>query len=202
MVLTPTSLQYDALAEVINIAFGRTAASLSELTHQRVLVEAPSVKIYTLSELPTALREHLPEQVVTVHQLFLGQMAGDALLLFDDEGARLLVGMMLEDDEPVPALDLCARDILVEVGNILLSACLSVFGNLLEVPLTFSVPAFERDSLQALLGSLRVRQEGLSAALMIITGFRTRDSDVRGYLVIVLGVTSLDRLMQAVDTLQ
>ncbi len=200
MSVTLTPQQQDALTRLVNVAFERTAASLSELTHQRVILDAPVVQLYPFAELRSALLAHLPENIVSVHQVFLGQLAGDALLMLDEEGARLLVGMMLEDSEPVPALDITARDILTEVGNILLSACLSVFGNLLQVPISFSVPSLERDTLEAMLHSLRVGEAGLSAAMVVVTGLRTRDSQVRGYLVIVLGVTSLDRLLQAVGT--
>ena len=73
--------------------------------------------------------------------------------------------------------------------------------NLLRVPVIFSVPFVHRDKLQDMLSSLRIGQEGLSAALVICTGFRTQESSVNGYLVIVLGVTSLDRLMNAIDAL-
>ena len=38
-----TALQQDALVEVINIGFGRAAASLSKLTGQRVELEVPQI---------------------------------------------------------------------------------------------------------------------------------------------------------------
>ena len=52
-----TALQEDALTEVINIGFGRAAASLSKLTGQRVQLEVPQIAMCPLDELsdPTAV---------------------------------------------------------------------------------------------------------------------------------------------------
>jgi chemotaxis protein CheC len=47
--------------------------------------------------------------------------------------------------------------------------------------------------------SLLVNREGLRYALVVHAGFRLRDAEVRGYLVIVLSVASLDRLIRAVE---
>ena len=44
-----------------------------------------------------------------------------------------------------------------------------------------------------------VNREGLRYALVVHAGFRLRDTEVTGYLVIVLSVASLDRLIRAVE---
>jgi chemotaxis protein CheC len=87
------------------------------------------------------------------------------------------------------------------VGNILLNACLGVFGNLLQMHITFAVPRLHLQALNALLDSLVIGTDEQQYALVIYTSFRLRDSSVSGYLVIVLGVTSLDSLIQAIEVL-
>ena len=86
-----------------------------------------------------------------------------------------------------------------EVGNILLNACLGMFGNLLQVHVTFSVPRLHLETLGALLRTLVIGKEGLRYALVVYTSFRMRDSSVSGYLVIALNVASLDRLIQEAE---
>ena len=88
---------------------------------------------------------------------------------------------------------------LTEVGNILLNACLGTFGNLLQVQVSFSVPHLNLDTLHEVLQSLLVNREGLRYALVVHAGFKLRDAEVTGYLVIVLSVASLDRLIRAVE---
>jgi chemotaxis protein CheC len=67
------------------------------------------------------------------------------------------------------------------------------------VQVSFSVPQLNLDTLQAVLKSLIVNREGLRYALVVHAGFRLREAEVTGYLVIVLSVASLDRLIQAVE---
>jgi chemotaxis protein CheC len=196
-----TEQQRDGLSEVINIGFGRTAASLSDLSGQRVLLDRPNVWIRPTDELVHTLEAFLSGDLITIHQVFDGPVAGDALLVLDYGGAVSLAVLLTDEEAPQQRLDTSAREVLIEVGNILLNACLSVFGDLLQVRVTYTVPRLQMNTLDGLLTTLVDGKEGLQYALIVSTGFRLRDSAVSGFLVIVLGVASLDRLIQAVDTL-
>ncbi|MBA3533767.1 MAG: chemotaxis protein CheC [Ardenticatenales bacterium] len=196
-----TEQQSDSLTELINIAFSRTAAALSDLTGQRVFMDMPEIAIYPIADLVGALETVVPEEITTVHQIFEGPVGGDALLLLDYEGAVKLAEMLTDEHHATHRLDASDREVLTEVGNILLNACLSMFGNILEVHVSFSVPRLRLEALSQLLESLIIRKEGLRYALVAHTAFRLHDSAVEGHLIIVLGVTALDRLLQAVDTL-
>ena len=193
-----TERQNDSLSELINIAFARTGAALSELTGHRVVLNPPEVSIYQTPELRGALGKFVPGDVASIHQVFAGPVAGDALLLLNYEGAVHLTDLLTDEPGPSNYLDESAREVLTEVGNILLNACLGMFGNLLNVRVTFSVPRLHLETLDELLVSLTEQSE-LSYALVIYTAFQIRDSSVKGFLVIVLSVASLDRLIQEVD---
>ncbi len=195
-----TSTQRDALIELLNIGFGRAAASLSELTGHRVLLEVPTVSVHPIDELNKVLRPLLDDQVASVHQIFSGPVGGDALLLLNHSSAGMLKEL-LTNEAPLPLpIDASAREVLTEVGNILLNACLGTFGNILEVQVSFSVPHLSLDTLHEVMKSLLVNQEGLRYALVVHAGFKLRHAEVRGYLVIVLSVASLDRLIRAVES--
>ena len=194
-----TAVQHDALIELLNIGFGRAAASLSQLTGHRVVLEVPQVSIHVIHELEDALRPVVQGEVASVHQIFSGPVAGDALLLLDYQAAGMLKEL-LTNEAPLPLpLDASAREVLTEVGNILLNACLGTFGNLLKVQVSFSIPQLNLESVSDILTSLLVNREGLRYALVVQAGFRLRDTEVTGYLVIVLSVASLDRLIRAVE---
>jgi chemotaxis protein CheC len=194
-----TQTQQDALIELLNIGFGRAAAALSQLTGHRVLLEVPQVSVHPISELNKALRTVLDDQVASVHQIFSGPVGGDALLILDYTAAGMLKEL-LTNEPPLPLpLDASAREVLTEVGNILLNACLGTFGNILQVQVSFSVPHLNLDTLNEVMQSLLVNREGLRYALVVHAGFKLRDAEVKGYLVIVLSVASLDRLIRAVE---
>ena len=61
--------------------------------------------------------------------------------------------------------------------------------------MTFTVPQLHVDGVEGVIGALNVKEDEALYALMIHTRFYLRASDVSGYLVIVLGVTSLERLL-------
>lgn len=193
-----TEQQEDTLAELVNIAFGRTATALSDLTGHRVLLEAPVVTVHTIDEL-SSVWGFLGQDLATVHQIFNGPVSGDALLVLDYQGAVHLVDLLADGTAPSSKITASSREVLVEVGNILLNACLGMFSNLLQVHISFSVPRVHLEDLTTLLTSLVIGRDELSHALVIHTSFRLRDSAVGGYLVIVLGVTSLDQLLKAVE---
>lgn len=194
-----TQVQQDALIELLNIGFGRAAASLSELTGHRVLLEVPQVSVHPIEELNQTLRLVLEDQVASVHQIFSGPVAGDALLILNHSAAGMLKEL-LTNEPPLPlSYDASAREVLTEVGNILLNACLGTFGNILQVQVSFSVPHLNLDTLHEIMRSLIVNREGLRYALVVHAGFKLRDAEVHGYLVIVLSVASLDRLIKAVE---
>ncbi len=191
--------QQDALKELLNIGFGRAASSLSQLTGHRVLLDVPAVSIHPIAELRGALGSVIKEDVASVHQIFSGPVAGDALLILDHTGAGVLK-QLLTDEQPLPLqIDASGREVLTEVGNILLNACLGTFGNLLDVQVSFSIPHLSLDTLQGVLQSLLVNREGMRYGLLVHAGFRLRDAEVTGFLIIVLSVASLDRLLRAVE---
>lgn len=194
-----TERQRDSLKELINIAFGRAASSLSELTGHRVLIDVPQVSIYAINELIPNLANLIKEEVATVHQIFTGRMAGDALLILDYRGATALTSLLT--DEEIENIDVSAKEVLIEVGNILLNACLGTFGNMLKVHITFSVPRLHLSQLDDMLNTLVIGNEELRYALLIATAFKLKNSEIGGYLVIVLGVGSLDKLLEAIERL-
>jgi chemotaxis protein CheC len=194
-----TEKQSDAMAELINIAFARTAASLSELSGHRVLLDPPTIAIRSIEELPEAIGVLIKEEVATVHQIFSGPVAGDALLILNYEGAVMLTDLLCEQQVHSRRLDESAREALTEIGNILLNACLGMFGNMLYVHVAFSMPRLHLETLDGLLRSIIVGSEELRSAVIVATAFHIKESAVSGHLVIVLGVSSLDRLIRAVE---
>ena len=196
------TVQHDALVELLNIGFGRAGASLSKLTQQRVLLEVPHVAVHPVSHLNHALGRLVDDRVASVHQVFSGPVAGDALLLLDPIAAATLTELLT--DVPALSLDLdpSTREVFTEVGNIVLNACIGTFGNMLEVPVSFSVPDVDVTSMTNVIDRMMESGDAFRYALIVTAGFRLRDSAVTGYVVIVLTVQSLKRLLDALDRWQ
>ncbi len=194
-------LDKDALTELFNIGLHRAASSLSELTGQRIIVDLPRLWICPIEETHVRLVDLLEGDLATVHQIFRGTVTGDAVLVLDYESATRLAGLMTDGGVAVGGrLDQSAREVLAEVGNVILSSCLSSFGDMLQVAVSFSVPRMHVESLEGLLRSMRVDSEDLSFALLAATRFRLSEGEVGGYLIIAVGMSSLSLIARALET--
>jgi chemotaxis protein CheC len=190
-----TAFQKDALTELINIGYGRAAGALSELTGYRVTVDVPSVTLHSVEDIGPILENTLSSQVANVNQNFSGPVSGNALLLMNEASAKLL-SRMLDGNAPVTAdFDTSAQEIIKEVGNILLNACLGVFGNILQIHVRFSVPRLQIGHVSRVMRHDPGSAEKSSHGLLVHTRFHVKSADITGYLVIVLGLASFDRLM-------
>jgi chemotaxis protein CheC len=197
--VTLTSDQTDSITELVNIAFSRTAAALSELTGNRVELTVPEVTAHPISGLLPALGRFVRGEVATIHQIFGGPVSGDAFLLLDIDGAARLVDLLSDTGAPTRRMGASAREVLAEVGNILLNACLGVFGDLLEVRFTFAVPRLHLEALGTMLNSLVIEEDELRHALLVGARFRVRASEVTGCMVLVLGISSLEMFIEAIE---
>jgi chemotaxis protein CheC len=194
-----TYTQKDALTELINIGYGRAAGALSELTGYRITLEVPRIAMHAIEDIAPQLTRMVEGEVASVTQVFSGPVAGNALLLLDEKAAVVLSELLTDDVSLSGGFDSGAREIITEVGNILLNALLGVFGNLLQVQISFAVPRLRVDTIDSVLHSITVQDEELRYALMIHTRFRLRANNVTGYLIIILGITSLDRMLTELE---
>ena len=191
--------QRDALTELVNIAFGLTASKLSEISGHRVLLEAPVIVVYPMDAVAGELGLFVTGEVVTILQVFSGPVSGNAMLLLNYEGAVTLSNVLVGENVRSPRLDSSTGEILTELGNMLLSACLGMFSNLLQVHVTFSVPILHLNSLEQLLSSMSIGGAGLQYAVLITASFKVREHGVEGRILIVLSVSSLEQLIRAVE---
>ena len=190
--------ELDALAELFNVGLHRAAASLSEITGQRILVDMPKLVVCPITEIERPLAALVGGEIATVHQIFGGAVAGDAALLIERDKAALLAKLMTAGEAASGGrLDQSAREVLAEIGNIVLGACLSGFGDMLQLPVSFSVPRIHIESLKSVLGSLRIEATEPQFAIIAATRFRLSELAVDGFMVVAIGATSFSRISNA-----
>jgi chemotaxis protein CheC len=114
------------------------------------------------------------------------------VLMLEYDKAALLASVMTDGQVAGDGrIDTSAREVLAEVGNIVLGACLSAFGNILKVSVSFSVPRMHVESLDGMLRSLVVDSADVQYALVAMTRFRLAHQEVGGYMIFVIGMSSL-----------
>lgn len=197
-----TDERREALQEMINIGFGRSMASLAELLGTYIELSVPDISSIQGEQIFDFLFSSLdgPEDVSLVRQTFRGQFFGEAVLALSGRAGRELVVMLGEDSGFQPSLEMSQLEMeaLLEVGNVVIGACLGQFADLLETNLSFNPPVVLMDSIHS-----NQAREVLSArpgqALLIKTQFRVDQRAVTGFLLIFLPLDCLSWVYREVD---
>ncbi|QKG79949.1 chemotaxis protein CheC [Tenuifilum thalassicum] len=199
--LTPE--QYDSLTELVNIGFSRAANSLSELTGDRIILNVPKVKLTTVSQMEEHLSPKYPGEVSTVHQIFKGEISGDAVLVLDSKSGLKLCDLVAQYEiGHYTEYTTEAIEVLTETGNIIMNSCLGIFGNMLNVHFTFSIPHMSVTSLKAMIQSLISGKNKNDYALLITMSFIMRDSHITGYIIMLMSISSFELLISSLSKLE
>ena len=190
--------EIDALAELFNVGLHRAAAALSDITSQRIVVEMPRIWIYEIGEVEQRLNQLLAGELATISQSFGGAVAGDAVLLIEEDKAAELAKRMTSGEAAINGrLDESAREVLAEIGNIVLGACLSGFGDMLQLPVSIAIPRMSVQTLASLMRSLDGDTDDPQFGVIAATRFGLSELRVDGYLIVAVGATSLNRMMHS-----
>ena len=192
-----TELQEDAIVELLNIGMGVAARSLSEMVNEEISLSIPSLEMLSRQSAATHLSGEKPQPVAVVKQCFRGAVWGEALLLFPQDKSLELVPVLMKG-VPNEMLDELAQDALVEVGNIILHACLASLANLLSIDLNSDIPFFLTGTADEILGVNTNHQED-DIVMFLQMNFGLPIKDIKGYVAIVLEVSSVTQLKQQLD---
>ncbi len=189
----------DALTEVFNVGIGKAACSLSMLVEEEVLLSVPAFEVMTRGEVIGLLERTISGTIAGVRESFEGGIRGEAVLLFPERKSLELVRSMLKDSDPIETVTQIDQDSLIEVGNILLNACLGSIVNMLSVDLTTRLPAFIHGDV------VRIFEHHIDAAagsfMLFRVDFRLARRDVEGYVLIVLDIQSAGIVREAMEGL-
>ncbi len=135
-----TSDQRDALQEVTNIAMGQAGASLAQVLGEFVQLSVPQINIIELEEINQALAMLVGATTVVsaVRQAFTGAVRGEAVAIFDQEGCIELAELMGYEGVLTPQAE---QELMLDVANVLIGACIKGVTKLLHTEVTFSPPS-------------------------------------------------------------
>jgi chemotaxis protein CheC len=191
----------DILQEIMNIAFGKAAADLAELIDIFVVLSVPNIQVIQSADLPGYITSVVKSRTgfSLVEQNFWGEFKGNAYLVFPNGSGRELVAILgnIEDDGFEPnAADLLEKETLMEVGNILIGACVGKLAELLSTAVTYSPPRVAIES-KAEVPVPRMLFAPDASAIVLKTDFCFNDRNVQGYMFLVTSQESIIWLKQA-----
>jgi len=185
----------DILQEIMNIAFGNATADLAGVIEIYVVLSVPKIQVISIGELPNYLRETLNTSGKTsiVDQRFWGDFNGSGFLVFPTGSGDDLVSLLEDknaDDFRSKSKSMIEYEVLTEIGNILIGACVGKMSELLNTFVTYSPPRVitEKESeCEHLVDQFDPDQP----AIVMKTIFKFKQKDVNGFLLILTNQESI-----------
>ena len=135
--------------------------------------------------------------LVAVRQDFTGAFSGRALLIFPERGSlelmRAILGRQLAAHDILDLEDEALR----ETGNVILNSWLTTLANILKKSLKMSLPVVIRRNQQHIFETAGSRE---SCILFVHVKFEVSDLEVRGDVVLMMDLPSIEQLRSLVAT--
>jgi len=199
-----SELELDALGEVMNISFGAAAADLAEVMDIFIHLNIPYIKTIEVAALPSYIREEITdfENCNVIEQRYHGDFNGVALLIFPYGTEKELVSYFQQPEnigyESDEIIEL-EREVLMEIGNILIGACIGRLFELIDSSITYFPP-------NVLLGKhlensfIHSYLDDDDLSITLRTHFSFEDRKIDGYMFLINSKDSIPHLKKALSS--
>jgi len=193
----------DILQEIMNIAFGNATADLAEVIDIYVMLSVPNIKAIAIGALPEYLKKTINEDIESsiIEQKFWGNFKGSGLLVFPSGSGKDILAFLDNKEAKDYNGDAAAtleKGGLLEIGNILIGACVGKVSELLNTFVTYSPPQViqsEKNEFNHLIEHFDPQQ----SAIVMKTIFTFKEKDISGFLLILTNHESIGWLRKALN---
>ncbi|MCB1939659.1 MAG: hypothetical protein KDF24_10560 [Rhodocyclaceae bacterium] len=188
--------QRDALQELTNIGMGQAGASVAAVLGEFVQLSVPRILILKPNLIAPALVRIVGDEAVTaVRQGFHGDLRGEAVVIYGAAHCRELADLMGYDD----ALDAATeRELLLDVSNVLVGACLGGLAEQINADMGFSAPSLMASEVPVM-SVLDVSSMDSPCALFVEVNFSLETRSFACHLVMLMPEDQIIALRAAVD---
>lgn len=194
-----SAMELDAITEAFNIGIGRAASSLSEMLGQEVILSVPEVEILQRNEVAKSVDSTDCQRISGVSQGFSGPFVGRAFLLFPEKSSLELIRALIKQDVDLSFVTEMEQEALVEVGNIILNACLSSISHIVEEEIINEMPIPVKGDMEKII----VRDstnKNKNYVLLLHMNFAVKEIDISGCIAFVMDMQALDAFRQKLAT--
>jgi chemotaxis protein CheC len=195
-----TEDQKDALQELMNISFGTASSIISDSLNSFSKMPLPNIEAMGIEELEVYFARNFDNitDCYIVTQLFRNKFDGESVFIIDDESARKITSLLL-DEENLAKEDIQAS--VLELTNIISSACIGKLIELLDAQIFFNPPMIEsscRVGERVLRLSKKENME-FTKVIIIETKLEFENEQIKGYLLFLTKESSFEWLKSALD---
>lgn len=187
----------------MNIAFGSASADLSEVLNLRISLNVPEVLVMDMQSVPNQLKSMVDDNATTdfIEQYFWGDFTGRSFLaLSSAEGSPISGLTEISPPEDVQAYNQEHRHsgALLEIGNIMIGACIGKIGELLATVVTYSPPTIVAPD-KDITALLKDFSDPTRQAIIIKMVFSFDEQPINGFLLTVTDPESIAWMKEALN---
>lgn len=188
--------QKEALQEIANIGMGQAGEMIARALNEFIILSIPRILILKPNLVAPALTRMVgPKHVSAVRQAFHGALRGEAIVLYGEKNCHELAGMMGYETGANHASEL---EILLDISNILVGACLGGIAGQLKLDIGFSSPSLLADQVP-ICDILDIENVSWQNALLIEVNFQLEKHNFSCHLTTFMPEQEIAVLAGAID---
>lgn len=189
--------QKETLKEIVNISFGMSASLIGDMLNSYANLHVPNIDIININYLNKIAQDKIKNNEVfyILKQRFAGHFNGETMFIIDKNSAQIFTKLLLGNDEPLDDKEL--KQPILELTNIITSACIGKLCELIGSETIFSVPTIEQQNTIA-----SHKDSNLYDNIIVIeTILELEKENINGHMLILLTTQELDKLKEKLDLL-
>jgi len=200
MTAMSTEAHRDLLGRLLGRAANRAAEVLSDTLGSPFVTAIPELRWLTLDGCREEWTDGTAGPVVGISETFAGPISGAATLLFSEASGLALAHAILPDGAAHDGGSEAVEEVLTEVGNVWLNACITTMAESVGGDFAGELPVFSRGAPLELLDSERRRRRGDESVLMAGTLVSLRGRAFSGSIALLIEDHGLADLLRALPS--
>ena len=192
-----TEDQNEALQEIINIGMGLAGDSLARILKTFVELSIPRIRLVEARDVNKEIEKLVGEKAIVtgVRQAFFSYWRGEAITIYDQNGCNELANLMGYSED----LDKNAEiELLLDVGNVLVGACINGFAEQLEVEVNFGPPSVIASNIPVE-KLFDPRKLTWSHSLLLEVNFGLENMRFKSHLMVMMSEETIETLKKDLD---
>jgi len=190
-----TPMELDLITEIVNIGTGKASATLSEVLNSKIELRVPLVKVDRYQDIKRAVEV----RKINYNKIILkfdGGIQGAAGMVFMQPTSEKLVKVLMDVDPDSDGFEEVKKEIVSEMGNLILNGVVGSLSNILETKVHYEVPYYYESG--KIIDSSLV-SDSTSLIMLCIATMRVKSHDFEFDLILVFSDTSFTKLREYLD---
>jgi chemotaxis protein CheC len=188
--------QREAIEEVFNIGLGRAAMTLGKVAQQEIMLSAANIHLSNINTGQTldTIKKSANGNWVSVSQVVVGDIDAVAMVIFSDMKALQIISKLVgqRDQEIGQEYE---PEMMTELANIILNACISAMSNMMNLSLESYLPVHHIGDAESVMLDSAVLPMKILVDFDMIIGNQVH----AGFITFSVDMKSLQKMLQFVE---